>query len=173
MWSQVENYVSKMECDTNCAATLDSLVLDYALPSAGLMLTIIIVEATMMYSAIKLWSSLRETLKVMECLEDSMVDQNVQMRNVGTPCQLYASSPHPVFSPNMNCLSNRMHPAFSTEFTLPLYSMYEESPKPPEYDTLSPEQQLPPTFMEIVPAVLVNRQPRTEETGRQTTYNSV
>ncbi|GFW49619.1 uncharacterized protein TNCV_2844001 [Trichonephila clavipes] len=65
----------------NCAATLDSLVLDYALPSAGLMLTIIIVEATMMYSAIKLWSSLRETLKVMECLEDSMVDQNVQMRN--------------------------------------------------------------------------------------------
>ncbi|GFW49621.1 uncharacterized protein TNCV_2844021 [Trichonephila clavipes] len=93
--------------------------------------------------------------------------------SVGTPCQLYASSPHPVFSPNMNCLSNRMHPAFSTEFTLPLYSMYEESPKPPEYDTLSPEQQLPPTFMEIVPAVLVNRQPRTEETGRQTTYNSV
>ncbi|GFY60943.1 uncharacterized protein TNIN_306091 [Trichonephila inaurata madagascariensis] len=82
VWKTVENYVSKMECDTNCAATLDSLVLDYALPSAGLMLTIIIVEATMMYSAIKLWYSLRETLKVIECLEDDMVAQNVQMRNV-------------------------------------------------------------------------------------------
>ncbi|GFQ91585.1 uncharacterized protein TNCT_468321, partial [Trichonephila clavata] len=44
VWKTVENYVSSLECDTDCAATLDSLVLDYALPSAGLMLTIIIVE---------------------------------------------------------------------------------------------------------------------------------
>ncbi|GFR04759.1 uncharacterized protein TNCT_53891 [Trichonephila clavata] len=127
----------------------------------------------MMYSAIKLCASLRETLKVIECLEDDIVAQNVQMRNVGTPCRLYAPSPHPVFSPNMNCLSNRIHPAFSMESTLPLYSNYEASPKPPGYDALPPEQQLPPTYMEVVPAVLVNRQPKTEEMGRQTTYNSV
>lgn len=173
VWKTVENYVSNLECNTDCAATLDSLVLEYALPSAGLMLTIIFVEAMMMYSAIKLYSFLRDAVKVIDCLEDDIVAQNVQMRNVGTPCQLYAPSPHPVFSPNLNCLSNRIHPAFSTESTLPLYSNYEESPKPPEYNTLQPDQQCPPTYMEVVPSVLVNRQPRTEETGIQTTSNSV
>ncbi|GBM50110.1 hypothetical protein AVEN_166459-1, partial [Araneus ventricosus] len=40
----VENYIENKECNNDCAATLDSLVLDYALPSAGLMLTVIMIE---------------------------------------------------------------------------------------------------------------------------------
>ncbi|GFT45060.1 uncharacterized protein NPIL_353851 [Nephila pilipes] len=166
----VENYIEKLECNTNCAATLDSLVLDYALPSAGLMLTIIVVEATMMYSAIKLCFSLRDTTKIIESVEGDVV-QTVQMRNVEAPCQPYAPSPHPVFSPNLNCSSNRMHPAFSMES--PLTRFPNNAPKPPQYNDLPPDQQLPPAYAEVVPTVLVNRPQRMEETGRQMTCNSV
>ncbi|XP_035231804.1 uncharacterized protein LOC118203636 [Stegodyphus dumicola] len=40
----IQSTVEKSDCSSFCATTLDAMVLDYALPSAGLMMTIIILE---------------------------------------------------------------------------------------------------------------------------------
>ncbi|KAF8787172.1 hypothetical protein HNY73_008796 [Argiope bruennichi] len=163
----VENYIANKECNNSCAATLDSLVLDYALPSAGLMLTIIIIEATMMYSAIKLWYHIKESPKVIESPIGDMAVQNVQMRNVGTPLPSYSTSPHPVFSPSLIYLPNRRHPVFATNSPLPRYPSHLEPTKPPQYDSLSPDLQQPPTYMEVVPGALTNRASRMDEMDRR------
>ncbi|CAL1276957.1 unnamed protein product [Larinioides sclopetarius] len=163
----VENYIANKECNNDCAATLDSLVLDYALPATGLMLTIIVIEATMMYSAIKLWYHIREAPKIIDASNIGTTTQNVQMRSVGTLLPSYSASPHPVFSPSLNYLPNRRHPAFATNSPLPWYQSHLESMKPPQYDTLSPDLQHPPTYMEVVPGTLINRTSRTDEMDRR------
>ncbi|CAL1276958.1 unnamed protein product [Larinioides sclopetarius] len=162
----VENYIANKECNNDCAATLDSLVLDYALPATGLMLTIIVIEATMMYSAIKLWYHIREAPKIIDASNIGTTTQNVQMRS-GTLLPSYSASPHPVFSPSLNYLPNRRHPAFATNSPLPWYQSHLESMKPPQYDTLSPDLQHPPTYMEVVPGTLINRTSRTDEMDRR------
>ncbi|GBN48918.1 hypothetical protein AVEN_88641-1 [Araneus ventricosus] len=135
----------------------------------GLGVTLLIVRktATMMYSAIKLWYRIREAPKIIETSSVDIAAQNVQMRSVGTPLPSSSASFHPVFSPSLNYLPNRRHPVFATNSPFSRYPSHLESMKPPQYDSLSPDLQHPPTYMEVVPGALTNRASRTDEMDRR------
>ncbi|KAG8194498.1 hypothetical protein JTE90_013251 [Oedothorax gibbosus] len=151
----IENYIGSLECNENCATTLDSIVLQYALPSAGLMLTIIIVEAMMMYCAIKVLSSLRECPKITEP-SSSTFDHDVQMQSVASPIPNLLYSPHPdrtfMVSPNVHFPLDHS-PTFGAS---PMQAWYTpdrdfaqrgctpSSAKPPLYASLPQHMRLPP-----------------------------
>ncbi|GIY57572.1 hypothetical protein CEXT_312631 [Caerostris extrusa] len=154
----VKNYVTRLECSNECPATLDNLVLNYSLPVAGLLVGIILVEVVMMYIAMKMWMLARELSKTTETPSID-VAQNVQMRSVGSRSWLpsFGVSPIPGPSPRGNYLHNRTHTP------LACYADFDGFSKPPQYETLPPDMQLPPTYMEIAPGALANRTPTSEQ----------
>ncbi|XP_015930413.1 uncharacterized protein [Parasteatoda tepidariorum] len=152
----IESYIESDECSYSCAVTLDAVVLDYALPSTGLMMTIIIVEALMIYSAIHLYFHIRDSLKTGQSPRNS---PNLQMLDVSMPQSPFPHSPRPGYSPRLSN-SRLAHPMYSPNIT-PGYPSPLFSPKPPEYMdfALSSEQQ-PPSYFDVVPSD-INRSPLT------------
>ncbi|XP_054711610.1 uncharacterized protein LOC129221183 isoform X2 [Uloborus diversus] len=140
----IENAIDSVTCNTVCESTLNALVLDYALPSAGLMMTIIVVEALMIYSSIRLYFHIRDKPKVSPATGGtSVVIQNVQMQNVAGPQQTYQPPLQQIHDPYVQFMAYPKQPMSIEQPPV------EHMVNPPDYASLSQQQPQQPQQQQI------------------------
>lgn len=143
----IENYIETPECNNSCAATLDAVVLDYVVPSSGLMMSIIIVEGLMIYGTMRLYFHIRDTRKSAELA--SRQTHNLQLQNVPATQPEFPPSPrlsYPHTPSYMNRAQSRISPYPSPQYHSP--QLIAKSA--PQYYP-SVDQQLP-SYYEAVPS---------------------